>query len=191
MDKRTLRQEICLQRDGLTPEQIGEKSRRIHKRLQSLPQYDQAKTIMFFLTFSSEVDTRPMVEKCLEVGKTILVPKAELSGRKLLPSRLLNWGRDLEKGNYGIPEPRAGALRPVSPLEIDLLIVPGVAFDEGGNRLGYGGGYYDRFFPLLRPEVPLVALAFELQIKAALPVERWDRPVHFIITEERLITAGV
>ena len=79
----------------------------------------------------------------------------------------------------------------VNPEHIDLLIVPGVAFDLQGNRLGYGGGYYDRFFERLRPGVPLVALAFELQIVRQVPVEPWDRRMDWLVTEKRVIqTAG-
>ncbi len=190
MDKRTLRSKIFQLRDALNSEQTREKSLKIADNLYKLPSYQQAGNVMFFLSFRSEVDTRPAVEKSMALGKRICIPKALPETRELVPSLLLDWEQDLALGAYDIPEPRPETLRPVEPGEIDLLIVPGVAFDCNGNRLGYGGGYYDRFFPLLRPETPLVALAFDLQIVPSVPVEEWDQTVHYIVTEKRVIVTG-
>ncbi|NLA10734.1 MAG: 5-formyltetrahydrofolate cyclo-ligase [Firmicutes bacterium] len=191
MPKNALRKEIYALRDSLTPEEIAVKSRAVAGQLEELPFYREAATIMFFLSFRSEVDTRGMVEENLAKGKRVLVPKSLPQERVLVPSQLLDLEKDLALGYYDIPEPRAEALRPVEPAEIDLLIVPGVAFDLQGNRLGYGGGYYDRFFERLRPGVPLVAIAFELQIVSRVPIEPWDRRMDWVVTEKRAIhTAG-
>jgi 5-formyltetrahydrofolate cyclo-ligase len=190
MVKRSLRRTVCSLRDSLTPGEIRQKSSRIARKLYLLPAYRQAQTVMFFLSFRSEVDTREMVDESMARGKRVLVPRSVPATRQLTPSVLLDPGRDLAPGAYGIPEPRLASLRPAPPGEIDLLIVPGVAFDPQGHRLGYGGGYYDRFFPLLRPGVPLVALAFELQVLDEVPVEEWDRPVDWIVTEARVIFTG-
>ncbi len=188
MSKKALRKEIFALRDSLSSAEIMARSKGIAAQLARLPFYrKEGLTIMFFLSFRSEVETRRMVEDNLARGNRVLVPRTESEERKLIPSQLLNPEKDLVPGFYGIPEPGPGALRPVDPLEIDLLIVPGVAFDLQGNRLGYGGGYYDRFFERLRPDVPLVALAFELQIVSRVPVDPWDRPMDWIVTEKRAI----
>ncbi|MGI6227111.1 MAG: 5-formyltetrahydrofolate cyclo-ligase [Peptococcales bacterium] len=188
MSKKALRREIFALRDSLSRAEIAAGSRKIGAQLRRLPFYRKEDlTIMFFLSFRSEVETRGMVEDNLARGNRVLVPKSEPVGRRLIPSQLLDLEKDLAPGFYGIPEPGPGALRPVEPQEIDLLIVPGVAFDLRGNRLGYGGGYYDRFFERLRPEVPLVALAFELQLVPRVPVDPWDRPMDWIVTEKRAI----
>lgn len=189
-NKKELRKYIFGLRDNLAPREIASKSERIAQNLRLLPAYRRAHTVMFFLSFRSEVDTRGAVEECISLGKKVVVPKALPETRELQPSLLLDWERDLEPGAYDIPEPRQEALREIEPGQIDLLIVPGVAFDESGNRLGYGGGYYDRFFALLRPEVPLVALVFDLQIVPAVPVDEWDRRVDWIVTEERVLYTG-
>ncbi|MFO8191535.1 MAG: 5-formyltetrahydrofolate cyclo-ligase [Bacillota bacterium] len=189
MNKKKLRRLIIDRRDQLSEEQINEKSLQIAERLFCLPSYQNAETVMFFISFGSEVVTRPMVERAIEEGKATLAPKAKPKSRELVPSRILNWGEDLASGIYGIPEPKEEKLRSYPPDAIDLLIVPGVAFDHNGNRLGYGGGYYDRFFPLLKSKVPLVALAFEIQIVPSVPVESWDRAVDLIITESKVINA--
>lgn len=188
--KRELRKQIFQRRDRLSGEEIREYSRQIARRLYGLPEYRESRVIMFFLSFRSEVDTRSMVEESLARGKEVLVPKALPDSREMIASRLLDCREDLAPGAYGIPEPKESALRVVDPLQIDLLIVPGVAFSEDGRRLGYGGGYYDRFFGRLRPEVPLLALAFELQIVPEVPVQPWDRPVDLIVTEKRVIRVG-
>ena len=188
--KRELRKQIFQRRDRLSAEEIREYSRQIARRLYGLPEYRESRVIMFFLSFRSEVDTRSMVEESLARGKEVLVPKALPDSREMIASRLLDCREDLAPGAYGIPEPKESALRVVDPLQIDLLIVPGVAFSEDGRRLGYGGGYYDRFFGRLRPGVPLLALAFELQIVPEVPVQPWDRPVDLIVTEKRVIRVG-
>lgn len=187
LQKKELRRKVIELRDKLTPMDIGAMSSLIAKRLYTLPAYEKANTIMFFVSFGSEVDTRTMVEESIGRAKNVLVPRPVPKTRELIPSRLLNWDVDLTSGFYGIPEPHDGALRPQAPSTIDLLIVPGVAFDLQGNRLGYGGGYYDRFFPLLREDVPLAALAFDLQIQPVVPVDEWDRRVDYIITDKRLV----
>ena len=190
MDKKALRKKIIALRDMLSPAEIKEKSALIAEKLYSLPAYTQAEKIMFFIDFGSEVSTRKMVEETIKRGKVALAPKALPKTRELIPSQILDWDSDLAPGAYNIPEPRDDALRPCEPEDIDLLIVPGVAFDLKGNRLGYGGGYYDRFFSMLKPGVLLVALVFDLQIEPEIPVDEWDRRVDMVITEKRIIKAN-
>lgn len=187
MEKKALRKKIISLRDQLLPEEITAKSSLIAAGLYSLLAYRDAGSVMFFITFGTEVDTKPMVEETIKRGKLALAPKALPETRELIPSRVLDWDSDLVPGAYNIPEPGEDTLRPVKPETIDLLIVPGVAFDLKGNRLGYGGGYYDRFFPLLKKQTPLVAMVFDLQILPEIPVDEWDRRVDIIITEKRVI----
>lgn len=187
LQKKELRRKVIGLRDQLTPTDIRVKSSQIAKRLYALSAYEKADTIMFFVSFGSEVETRTMVKESIGRAKNVLVPRPVPKTRELIPSRLLSWDDDLVPGFYGIPEPHDAALRPQAPSSIDLLIVPGVAFDLQGNRLGYGGGYYDRFFPLLKENVPLIAPAFDLQIQREIPVDEWDRRVDYIITEKRLV----
>lgn len=187
MSKKTLRREIMAARDEIAEDERAAGSLAIARRLYSLTHFSRAATLMIFVPFGSEVDTAPVFNEALARGMRVLVPRTIPAERKMVPSRVLDWEEDLRPGAYGIREPVQEALRPVSPLEIDLLLVPGVAFDSSGNRLGYGGGYYDRFFARLRPETPLVAPVFDLQVLPSVPVDPWDRPVDMIITEQRLI----
>ena len=185
--KKNLRRRIINSRDQMSRVEIEQKSTKIAEKLYALPEYKNASSILFFLSFGSEVDTRPMVEETIERGKIALAPKTVSKTRKLLLSQILDWDKDLAPGVYNIPEPRSEALRLVDPETVELVIVPGVAFDRRGNRLGYGGGYYDRFFMQLRKNTPLIALAFELQIVSSVPVDYWDRLVDLIITEKDVI----
>jgi 5-formyltetrahydrofolate cyclo-ligase len=187
MNKKELRKKIIAQRDQISTEEIVEKSSLIAERLYSFPAYLKANTVMFFIAFGSEVNTKAMVEETIKRGKLALAPKAMPKTRELIPSQIIDWEQDLAPGSYNIPEPREDKLRPLEPEKIDLLIVPGVAFDQKGNRLGYGGGYYDRFFPLLKTGTPLVALVFDLQILPDVPVDEWDHRVDCIITDKRVI----
>lgn len=191
MPKHVLRKHIYAVRDSLTPEEISAKSRAVAGQLEKLPFYREAGVIMFFMNFRSEVETGEMVKSSLARGIRVIIPKMVPKKRELIPSELLDYEKDLTRGYFGVPEPQPEALRPVDPRQIDLLIVPGVAFDLQGNRLGYGGGYYDRFFERLCPGAPLVAPTFELQLVEQVPVEAWDRRMDWLVTERRAIhTAG-
>lgn len=152
--------------------------------------YRQSRKMMTYLAFRNEVPTGDLVRVAMEEGKRVMVPVVNPVAKSMTPSRLINPATDLAVGQYGILEPRPEVFRPVDPAELDLVIIPGVAFDQRGNRVGYGGGYYDRFIPLLREEAVTVALAYELQIWPDTgPVTGpYDQPVHFIITETRVIT---
>ena len=185
--KKQLRQAVLQQRDLLTAAEIEAHSESIKEKLFSLPEYQAAQTIMFFLNFGKEVMTLKMLPQALKQGKRVVVPKTVPKEKRVILSEIYDIEKDLAPGLWQIPEPKEDSLRPVAPQEIDFVVVPGVAFDLSGNRLGYGGGYYDRFFPQLRPGVPLVALTFELQLVEQVPVDSWDRQVDLIITEKRII----
>jgi len=109
----------------------------------------------------------------------------------LKPSLVKDFEKELALGDLGVYQPREEFYRIVSPDELDLVIIPGVAFNKRGDRLGRGGGYYDRFLKQLRKQVPIVALAFEVQIVEDIPLEESDMPVDFIITEQRIIETSI
>ncbi|NLP38020.1 MAG: 5-formyltetrahydrofolate cyclo-ligase [Firmicutes bacterium] len=186
-EKKRLRQLIKEKRDQLTWQQVEEYSDKIAAQLFALPQYRSAQTVMYFLHFGKEVMTQKMVLESFAHGKRVVAPKTVKEGRQLLLAEITNLEEDLTPGPWNIPEPKVDILPQVDPQEIDFVVAPGLAFDEKGNRLGYGAGYYDRFFPRLRPGVPLVAVAFELQILDNIPVEPWDKQVDMVITEKRVI----
>jgi 5-formyltetrahydrofolate cyclo-ligase len=139
---------------------------------------------MFFVSFGSEIAIAPMIARALAEGKRVAAPRAERAARMLLPYAVGDLQSDLRPGAYGILEPRPD--RPLVPLdEIEVVIVPAVAWDEEGFRLGYGGGYYDRFLPQVDQAVR-IGLGFELQVRTEVPREREDLPVDVLVTEEKV-----
>ena len=141
---------------------------------------------MVFLSFGSEVLTDELIEWGWDAGKRIVVPLCRPEGRVLTPC-LIGGFDELETGHYGIREPKAESLRVVPPGEIEAVLVPAVAFDRRGYRVGYGGGYYDRFL-LKVPRAAKIGAAFACQIVPAVPIDRYDAQVERIATEEGIIT---
>lgn len=185
--KRELRKKVQEVRDNLDPERRQLLSSEIGENLWSIPEFSQAETLLFFLSFRSEVDTKPMILRALEEKKAVCVPCTDMETKAMMASHIMNLDGDLRMGNYNILEPREECLRPVSPERIDVVLMPGVAFDLTGGRLGYGGGYYDRFLERCSPRCLLIALAFELQIVEHVPCADHDIHIHKIVTEKRVI----
>jgi len=186
--KKELRKKILALRDVLPLEERQSKSKSIHSRLFSLPEFVAAKSVAFFVSFRGEVLTESMMREALDLGKVVVVPITDLTNRRLKFSRIMDYTTDLAPGTWGILEPKPECIRPVALEDIDLIITPGVVFDLKGCRIGYGGGFYDGLLKSLKKKRFSVGLAFELQIVEGFPVDRnRDEPVNIIITEKRVI----
>ena len=149
-------------------EWVRKKSLAIKEKLFQLKVFKQAKTIMFYCALTSEVQTRLMIEKALTLGKKVVVPTCDIKAKKIIPCMVTTGeARNFEKGAYCIDEPCCK--KPVKPKMINLCIVPGLAFDKKGNRLGRGLGYYDRFLSLLPASAIKIGLAFKFQVCNHLP----------------------
>jgi 5-formyltetrahydrofolate cyclo-ligase len=176
-----IRKQVLAARDAMPPDERKAASREIEERLFFLPEFTSARIIMFFASFRSEVDTLPMIRRALISGKRVVLPKVK--GKDLGLFEIRDFVKDVTPGAWGIPEPRE--LRSVKLDEIDLILVPGAAFDERGNRIGYGAGFYDKL--LITFKKMTVALAFEAQIVPQVPADLHDVPVKKIVTEKRVI----
>lgn len=185
--KTIIRKDFLKRRGALTRIEVAAMSRKVIERLLELEEYRKASTIMTYLNFRNEVETTGLVRQAMADGKRVVVPITDLPNRRIIPSLLVNFPEDVEPGPLHILEPKASAVRLCNPALIDLIIVPGVAFDLVGYRLGYGGGFYDRFLPLTKPEAVYVGLSFELQILPRLASNTYDVPVHYVVTEKRMI----
>lgn len=183
-EKERIRKEILAKRSGLSEEAVMEKSQRIKKKLFELSEFKKAKTVMFYVAKDKEVKTEEMIRESLKMGKRVAVPISKVEERDLIPSLLTDYG-ELVPGTYRILEPREEGHRPVPLENIELIIVPGVAFDCWGNRLGFGGGFYDNFLGKVPSNVLRLGLAFDLQIVDELPVGERDIPMDGIVTEEK------
>jgi 5-formyltetrahydrofolate cyclo-ligase len=186
--KRALRDRILQARDALPAADRQRAGTVIATVIAARDDFRAAGTILLAASFRSEWDTRGLLETGLAAGKTVAAPRVHAASRMLEVCRVLDPERDLAPGFRGIPEPLAHC--PAVPLTaIDWVLVPGVAFDGGGYRIGYGGGYYDRLLPLLRRDARRVAGAFELQIVERVPTAPHDLTVDAIVTEQRTLEA--
>lgn len=185
--KKELRKKVQELRDAMDLEQRKALSARVADNLWSVPEFASAETILFFISFRSEVDTVPMIRRALGEGRVVCVPCTNASNKEMAACRIMDLEADLETGNYDILEPRKECLRPVPAEDIDVVLMPGVAFDLTGGRLGYGGGYYDRFLEKCDPRCALIAVAFEIQIIDRVPCADHDAHIHKVVTEARVI----
>lgn len=158
------------------------KSRAILTKLLSLKVFQQAHTILFYCSFQGEVNTFPMMQEAIGLKKRVAVPFIKKETKQII-LMLIESTEELVSGSYGIPEPRYNAASVLCPTDLDLVLVPGVAFDKANNRLGRGAGYYDRFLSELPATTPTVGLAYDFQLVSALPgLEPHDRPVSHVLT---------
>ncbi|QNO16001.1 5-formyltetrahydrofolate cyclo-ligase [Alkalicella caledoniensis] len=185
--KKQLRKEVLECREAISYEIIQDNSSKIHNKLKALNQYQEAQCIMLYLSFKNEVRTQEIITELFSKDKRVFIPVTVHKTKELIVSELLDLENDLEIGNFGVLEPKKEALRPVSPEIIDLVLVPGVAFDQRGYRIGYGAGYYDRFLPKLKEGTPTIALAHEVQMIEHVPNEDFDIPVQYILTHDRIL----
>ena len=185
-ERTTLRTRILSARDSLSAIERQRKSRAITERLLALPEFADARNVFAYVSFRSEVGTQPLIAHCLKKGVTVSVPLTLVKEHRLRPYAITDPGRDLVPGYCGILEPLQ-ALPLVDPASIEVVVTPGSVFDAMGGRLGYGGGYYDRFLQTAAPQALRVGLAYDLQVIAAVPLESHDQQLDYLITETRTI----
>ncbi|MBO5867581.1 MAG: 5-formyltetrahydrofolate cyclo-ligase [Oscillospiraceae bacterium] len=178
MDKKALRNYIKEKKRVMTEEEICAASAKLAELFLASDAYKAAKTIYGYLPYNQEVRTVPMLEQALRDGKRVAVPKVYGDEMRFIYMTDLT---QVEKGYAGIPEPLADA--PVADDPEALVLMPGLAFDKEGHRIGYGGGFYDRFLAE-EPNHPTVALCYSFQILPQLPTEEFDIPVDCVIYEE-------
>jgi 5-formyltetrahydrofolate cyclo-ligase len=188
LPKHEARERALDARDALPHDERERLAEAVRARALALPELSGAGTVMLFASFRSELDTMPIARRLLAAGKRLCLPRV-LGPRFMAAYQVIDLEADLQPGKWDIPEPREG-LAEVPPEELDLVFVPGSAFDEEGGRCGYGGGFYDNFLPLTRPGTPWVALAFEAQLVPKIACEGHDLPVTAIVTEDRVIRPG-
>lgn len=185
LGKQAMRNEVLTKRLTMTREANADFSRRIADNVESMDAFRNATTVMAYWPFRNEVDTSLLVRAALENGKRVILPRTIKSERRLATHIVTDIDRDLKPGAYGIMEPLP-ELPEAAANEIEFVVVPGLVFDRAGNRIGYGGGYYDRFLPQLH-RAAKVAVAFDLQLVKRVPAESMDRPVDYIVTEKEVI----
>jgi 5-formyltetrahydrofolate cyclo-ligase len=175
-------------RDSLGAAECRLWSHRIQQRVLRFFPYLWSRSVALYSPIGKEVATEQIRNHALRSGKKVFYPRLGDGGRPVL-ARVESAG-ELRPGRYGILEPTGTRLITAEDQERCVVFIPGLAFDTRGNRLGRGKGWYDRALEALEEGVVFVALAFEFQVLERVPAERWDRRVHHIITERRIIVCG-
>jgi 5-formyltetrahydrofolate cyclo-ligase len=185
--KRELRRAVIARILALDPARRRLEEAYLAERLLALPGFAAAETVLMYATaFPEEIATEPMLEEALRRGQRLVCPRVDRSARGLRLHHIEDLQADLTRGPLGIPEPRPD--RPeVEPTGIDWVLVPGLAFDDRGFRLGRGAGYYDRLLPRLRPDAPRWALALDVQWVEDLPIEPHDQPLDGIASRRKTV----
>lgn len=188
-ERKALRAGILARRLALDPGEVARLSERIRVHLVGMAPYRECRTLLGYVSFRQEVDTLPLLREALEGGKRLVLPRVNRRERTLELYRVTDLV-DLQPGYQGILEPDPRRCSRVDPDEIELVLVPGVAFDRRGYRLGYGGGYYDRLLTDI-PRALKAGLAFSLQVVEFLPIFPHDQPVDLLVTEEGILRFGL
>lgn len=181
LNKEELRKKIKEKRDKLSQKEILERSGKIIEKLTEMNEFVNADAVACYISFGNEVNTHFLIKNFIE-KKKILVPFVDKGRKEIRLSHLKNW-EELHTGEYGILEPKKEFLRIEN--NADIFIIPGIVFDESGNRIGYGGGYFDRFLCNFRGKK--IALAYEFQVIKKMPNEKHDVKMDFIVTDKRII----
>lgn len=187
MEKKSVRTFGLQKRRALPSEEIEQKSQKIKQNLFEVSVFKKANVILFYIAKSEEVQTWHMIEDSLEVGKRIAVPVVDLAKKEIIAFEITNPKVTLRTGPFGIREPVEVERYLLPTKKIELVVIPGVAFDAQGGRIGFGGGFYDRFLKNISSRVSLIALAFECQVLVQVPCEEHDVAMNYIVTEKRTI----
>lgn len=181
--KTALRKSVLAARDALDPALRAAASATIAGKLAALPAFASARTVMAYAGFGSEIDTAPFLAATLAAGKTLVLPRVDRATRTLQLFVVRDPAADLVAGIWGIREPDPARCAVAEPDTIDFVLVPAVAFTQDGDRLGYGGGFYDQLIQKFRPRPLLITAGFALQLQPAVPVEDTDQRVAGVITD--------
>jgi 5-formyltetrahydrofolate cyclo-ligase len=158
------------------------KSDIIKKKLFNEEEFKKAKVVMFYVSLKDEVNTLAMIDEAVKTGKSVCVPVILKEEKRLIAGEIKNRSEDLERQHFGIYQPKDGNVREIPLENIDLIIVPGVAFDKNNMRLGRGHGYYDKFLCGIPSSTKTIGLAFDFQVVENLPKDSHDIPVWKTIT---------
>jgi len=185
--KEQLRKDVIQVLNRMGEKQRAAKTAVIEAKLLDLANFQEARVVLLYAEGEHEVRTLPLLRKTLALGKILALPAFDPERKKTSFFKVDQPEKDLQPGPRGALEPRPERCKPVMPQKVDIAIIPGLAFDEKGGRLGSGWGGYDRLIPELPITTRKVALAFEEQIVSQVPMEHHDKPVDIIITDKRVI----
>jgi len=179
-EKNIIREKMLKKLKSLDKEEKERRNAGIREKLFSDYKFRNANFIMSYVSKPYEVDTWKIISRSLEMGKKVAVPYVLREKKVMFPSLILD-PKELVLGSYGIYQPHPDNLRQVDLSQIEIILVPGIAFDDKGNRLGHGQGYFDRFLKKVPQNTYTIGLAYEFQILKSLPISKEDVAVSTLI----------
>lgn len=185
--KTQFRKNILAQRMALTENDLNEKSALIFTNLLSLKAFHTSNTVMVYMDFRKEVETKAIIHHCLSHQKQVILPVVSPDKKNLFLIEIKSMEEDMVLSSYGIFEPIIKPHRLKALKDIDLILAPGVAFDLEGYRLGYGAGYYDQLLENRPDHLSVYGLAFDLQVVPSVPHDAHDQQMDGLITESRIL----
>ena len=185
--KQEIRNNIATVLKNLSDKELAKKTKQVEDNLFEFANFLEAKIVLLYVNNKTEVKSGNIIKRCFEFNKIVILPAFNIKTYEMKLMKVDDLDNDLTTGPRGILEPDINRCKIVNVDCVDLAIIPGVAFDEKGGRIGTGEGYYDRFIPKLSVTTRKVALALECQIIQQVPVESHDKHVDIIITDERII----
>lgn len=188
--KRELRANLLKQRNLLTDDYVAAASETIRERLFGLAAFKDARTVMLYVSMGSEVCTDKIIKESLSMGKRVAIPMLDQQFGKMEASQIKDVDTELTLGKYNTRVPKPEYYRPIDPGKLDFILVPAIAYDVLGNRMGYGGGYYDRYLKRVGAGTVVAGVAFSGQVVEQLPAGIHDVPVQLVIHELGIIHTG-
>lgn len=186
-DKKALRAKLLEKRQALSSEEVRVASERIIERIRTLAEWKNADEALIYWPIKNEADLRPLVAELWQRGACVLLPRCRPERNGEMDLACAACEADLSPGPFSIMEPDAGKCPPVQKCRPDIALIPGVGFDRAGNRLGFGGGYYDRLLSTKQMRKTLtIGIGYNFQMVEAIPTEPWDSPMNIICTDTEL-----
>lgn len=183
MEKKLIRKQILKMRNELNKDIKRSMDAAIQKKFLNSSEYKKSKKIFIYISYKSEIDTKSIILRALKENKEIFVPTTDIKNKSMDAVKIKSFD-NLVEDIYGILEPSSEEVS-IDPNELDLIVVPGVAFDYKLSRLGYGAGYYDKYFKTItNRETCKIALAYDFQIIDEVPVDKYDVPVDCVLTND-------
>ncbi|WP_054029330.1 5-formyltetrahydrofolate cyclo-ligase [Desulfatitalea tepidiphila] len=185
--KQDIRNEVARKISALSADEVTQRTRAIENRLFEFANFLESRIVLLYTPAPNEVDTLEIIRRSYLYGKIIVLPAFDPNSRSMRLFKVDDLNRDLAQGTRGNLEPNPKRCKSVPIDCLDIAIIPGVAMDEKGGRVGQGNGYYDRLIPDLPITTRKVGLVYELQIVSSVPLESHDKHVDIVITEDRVI----
>lgn len=185
-EKDKIREKMYSLRSNLSSKDYNEKNKHVEENFYSLSLEKEYNNFMSYVNIKKEVRTRLIIDNLIKKNKTVSVPICLQKTTNLIASKI-NSLDELESSFFNLFEPKKEKIEEISPINLEVIIIPGIAFDRSGNRIGFGKGYYDRFLKKVKPGALKIAMAYDFQVLKDLPTDSFDVNMDMIITDKEII----